>query len=90
VKPLSAKDLHKAYRATFGSEKGQAVLEDLRRVAGMGRPSYVPGDAMETVFRDGKKSLIYMIEQHLNGGEIEEQKDIPDEEEDVSEWRLLK
>lgn len=85
MKHLSAKDLQKAYRATFGSEKGQAVLEDMRRVAGMGRPSYVPGDAMETVYRDGKKSLVYMIEQHLNGGEMENQKEAPQEEEQT-EW----
>lgn len=71
MKTLSASDLRKAYRATFGSEKGQAVLEDLRRVTGVGRSSYVPGDAMETIWRDGRKSVVHLIEQHLDGGEPE-------------------
>lgn len=81
MKELSAKDLQKAYRATFGSGRGKDVLEDLRRAAGIGRQSYVPGDAMETIFRDGKKSMIYLIEQHLDG-ERDEPKETSEETEE--------
>ena len=55
----------KDYRETFGTQAGRRVLSDLRRSYGK-RPSYVKGDAYDTAFKEGERSVYLKIESMLN------------------------
>ncbi len=48
-----------AYRQALSpaSPRGRLVLADLARLCGVGRTSFVPGDALETAFNEGKRAV---------------------------------
>ncbi len=48
-----------AYRQALSpeSEAGRLVLADLARLCGAERTSFVPGDALEMAFNEGKRSV---------------------------------
>jgi hypothetical protein len=52
-------DVAAAYRAALSpaSPRGRLVLADLARLCGVGRTSFVPGDALETAFNEGKRAV---------------------------------
>ena len=46
------------FRALFlGSARGKRVLYEILSWAGMFRPSFVPGDAFATHYRDGERNI---------------------------------
>ena len=59
------------YRAAFTSEPGGRVLEHLRDSAGCGKPAFLPAagggpfDPYAAAFRDGRKSILDEIGNHL-------------------------
>ena len=52
-----------AYRAALSpsSPRGRLVLADLARLCGAGRTSFVPGDALETAFNEGKRAVFLHV-----------------------------
>jgi hypothetical protein len=55
------------YKGTFAGERGQRVLNDLKRLFGHNKPSAVPGMRNEDVWlREGMKMPIYHIESRLS------------------------
>lgn len=52
-----------AYRQTLGrdSPRGRLILADLATLCGAGRTSFVPGDALETAFNEGKRAVFLHI-----------------------------
>ena len=47
----------RAYRRTFGTREGQAVLADLRNFCCATRPSFQPGDPYATALREGRREV---------------------------------
>lgn len=60
-KRLSAAQIKAAYKATFGSESGRIVLDDLLR-SFVNRTSYVPGDPYGTHVREGRREVVLRIQ----------------------------
>lgn len=56
----------RAYRSTFGSREGQAVLADLRNFCCATRPSFQPGDPYATALREGRREVWLRLQMHLN------------------------
>lgn len=52
-----------AYRAALSprTPRGRLVLADLARLCGAERTSFVPGDALETAFNEGKRAVFLHI-----------------------------
>lgn len=50
-----------AYRMTFGSETGRAVLNDLVKFGHLYETSYISGDEHETAFREGERNFLLYI-----------------------------
>lgn len=54
------------YKATFAGERGQRVLNDMKRIFGFERPSGAYGMTHgDVMLREGMKMPIYHIEQRL-------------------------
>lgn len=59
----------RAYRRTFGSRDGRAVLADLRNFCCATRPSFQPGDPYATALREGRREVWLRLQMHLNMSE---------------------
>ena len=59
-------DLLAAYRLIFGSNDGQAVMDDLRARFHMSSPTFVAGDPHESAFLEGQRSVVLTIERMIN------------------------
>ena len=57
--------LAQAYRQTFATEQGRAVLADILRRAGLTQSSYA-GDPHETAFREGRRRVGLEIVEAIN------------------------
>lgn len=55
-----------AYRRTFASRDGRAVLADLRSFCCATRPSFQPGDPYATALREGRREVWLRLQMHLN------------------------
>lgn len=61
-----------ALLATFDSPHGRIVLRALHTSAGTRKPAYSPGgNPNDALWRDGRKSLVLEIEEHLEAARIE-------------------
>lgn len=63
------KDLEEArtaFQHTFGDHNGERVLAFLRDFCHQSRPSYVPGDSLETVYNEGRRSVMLLIMRYVN------------------------
>lgn len=49
------------YQATFGTEHGKRVLQDLMKKGGMLDSNYVPNDSYGTAYNEGARSLVLHI-----------------------------
>lgn len=67
------------YRGVFGSEMGQAVLKDLYRESGMGKSSFVSGQAGRTEFNEGKRQIFLYITRTMGMDPEQFEKEICDE-----------
>lgn len=54
------------YGATFGTEQGQRVLDDLYKACHMNETIAVRGDSHDTYFRDGARSVFLRITKIMN------------------------
>jgi hypothetical protein len=63
-----------AYRQALSpaSPRGRLILADLARLCGAGRTSFVPGDALETAFNEGKRAVFLHLTAvlSLSAGEV--------------------
>jgi hypothetical protein len=57
--------LAQAYRQTFATEQGRAVLADLLRRAGLMQSSF-SGEPLETAYREGRRRLGLEIVETIN------------------------
>ena len=73
---LSADDLKKQlkidYGITFNSEHGKAVLRDLLEACHVFHTSYIPGNSLDTSFREGERNVGLRILDMLNIDDIQE------------------
>lgn len=53
------------YAKVFGGEAGARVLADLAAACHAERLTYVPGDAMESAYREGQRSVYLRIRRLL-------------------------
>ena len=49
------------YRSVFSGEQGRRVLADLYKYAGLMAQSHVPGDPLDTAFREGARRVALRI-----------------------------
>ena len=54
------------YRLVFAGSVGAFVRDDLFRLGHLGRPTYVPGDAVATAFNEGKRYMALHVASILN------------------------
>lgn len=54
------------YRITFESTEGIRVLGDLARFCWANKPTYAPGDALTSAFREGQRSVWLRLQRMLN------------------------
>lgn len=66
--------MHAAYHALFTSPDGQKVLHHMLAQAGLLETSHTPGDAHDTAFREGRRSMALDVLRMLRWtpGEIHE------------------
>lgn len=64
--------LAEAYRNTFTSESGKAVLDDLRKSYGR-RKSFVPGQADTTAYHEGQRDVYLRIMAFLDPDMFDEE-----------------
>lgn len=57
----AVEQLERQYRRTFGSEDGQAVLEDLAKYCHVFTSSFVAGDPHGTSVNEGMRSVFLLI-----------------------------
>lgn len=57
---LARRTFVKHYEQTFTTESGAIVLAEMARSLGR-RVSFMPGDPMQTAFREGERSVYLMI-----------------------------
>ncbi len=80
----SMQRINNAYRRTFESEEGKAVLENLKAYFRMNRPAYErslgqPYDPVAAALRDGQREVVLFIEHKLSlpciaDGDVEQPK----------------
>jgi|TARA_S200002703_G_scaffold44426_1_gene38835 hypothetical protein len=71
---MEIEDLQRIYRATFTTEDGEKVLDDLKKRLGLYKSTHVPGDPHESAFYEGQRNAILLILRML-----EERKDLNSE-----------
>lgn len=49
------------YKATFGTEQGKRVLDDLMGFCHMLHTSYIPERPIETAYREGERNVLLRI-----------------------------
>ena len=60
------KELVSNYKTTFNTDTGKIVLEDLKKRSHFYNTTHVKGDAYESAFYEGQRSLVIFIESLLN------------------------
>ncbi len=60
-----------AYRDCFEAPAGRLVLADLLRQSGILEVSHAPGDAYETAYREGRRSMALELLNRLRWTEME-------------------
>ena len=60
------KQLVSNYKTTFNTNTGKIVLEDLKKRSHFYNTTHVKGDAYESAFYEGQRSLVVFIESLLN------------------------
>ncbi len=60
------KQLVSNYKTTFNTDTGKIVLEDLKKRSHFYNTTHVKGDAYESAFYEGQRSLVVFIESLLN------------------------
>ena len=60
------KELVSNYKTTFNTDTGKIVLEDLKKRPHFYNTTHVTGDAYESAFYEGQRSLVVFIESLLN------------------------
>lgn len=63
-----ADSLMQAYQRLFSSPDGQQVLSHLMEVAGVLHSSHVPGDALQSAWREGRRQIVCAILHNLGQG----------------------
>jgi len=71
---MEIEDLQRIYRATFTTEDGEKVLDDLKKRLGLYKSTHVPGDPHESAFYEGQRNAMLIILRML-----EERKDLNSE-----------
>jgi len=71
---MEIEDLQRIYRATFTTEDGEKVLDDLKKRLGLYKSTHVPGDPHESAFFEGQRNAMLIILRML-----EERKDLNSE-----------
>ena len=71
---MEIEDLQRIYRATFTTDDGEKVLDDLKKRLGLYKSTHVPGDPHESAFYEGQRNAILLILRML-----EERKDLNSE-----------
>lgn len=60
------RDYLQSLLAVFGNDAGARVLRALHTAAATRKPSYTPGgNVNDTLWRDGRKSIVLELEEHL-------------------------
>ena len=60
------KELVSNYKTTFNTDTVKIVLEDLKKRSHFYNTTHVKGDAYESAFYEGQRSLVVFIESLLN------------------------
>ena len=60
------KQLVSNYKTTFNTDTGKIVLEDLKKRSHFYNTTHVKGDAYESAYYEGQRSLVVFIESLLN------------------------
>ena len=71
---MEIEDLQRIYRATFTTEDGEKVLDDLKKRLGLYKSTHVPGDPHASAFYEGQRNAILLLLRML-----EERKDLNSE-----------
>jgi len=66
------KQLKVDYGITFNNEHGKAVLRDLLEVCHVFHTSYIPGNSLDSAFREGERNVGLRILDMLNIDDIQE------------------
>lgn len=61
-----AKKLAESYQITFGSDEGIEVLKDLSRRCFVSNTTNVPGDANQSAFNEGTRSVFLFLNNMIN------------------------
>jgi len=65
MNPLNNK-LKSAYKTIFNTPEGKTVFKDLVKFCGANRPSHIPGDPMETAYREGMRRVFLRVNSFVN------------------------
>ena len=66
------KELELAYKQTFSSDTGKALLEDLKKRCSFYSTSHIKGDSHESAFLEGTRSVVLFINNMLNKKPMED------------------
>jgi hypothetical protein len=62
----AAKKLAESYQMVFGSDEGIEVLKDLSRRCFVASTTNVPGDANQSAFNEGTRSVLLFVNNMIN------------------------
>ncbi len=68
------KSIKLAYKKCFETDPGKKVLDDLKRRCFVRRSTFT-GDALDTIFNEGTRSMLLHIESMMNMDNINEGKE---------------
>ena len=60
------KDLFKNYKATFGSDDGKSVMEDLEKRCFYNTSTFSRNEPNETAFFEGQRTVLLFIKSMIN------------------------
>lgn len=67
------------YKATFGSETGQAVLRDLEEFCGFNHPCFIRGESDTTAFSLGMRNVFLRINKFMKADLETEQQEVAED-----------